>query len=302
MILNKKLILGSGIVGLLARKILGSDWSVIPFNKSRFYSFNPALHDNYIIRDERIDDIIKHLNGTNKYFYKIGCSINGEIQSPNKDLIELWLERITNNNYSSHLVPLMSKRHCFNIYDIRINKLYQQLQTEFHQELIENNKIKIEKINKHSITTNFKNFEYKNIISTIPLSALNDLLNVNLTIESKPLWYHYIQSDNLNFEGHNQLLVINDFEFIRCLNIAPKQYLFMLTEELPIPAIYYSQFMTNFDIIDGTMIQNALICGQKPDLNYLKNYNITCIGDHAEWDYGADVGSSLIKIANYSTN
>jgi len=46
------IILGSGIIGLLAKLILGQDWKIIPFYRSRYFSFNPALDDNFIIRDE----------------------------------------------------------------------------------------------------------------------------------------------------------------------------------------------------------------------------------------------------------
>ena len=43
-------ILGSGIVGLTARHILGADWQVVPFYKSRFFSSNPPLDDNFLFK------------------------------------------------------------------------------------------------------------------------------------------------------------------------------------------------------------------------------------------------------------
>jgi hypothetical protein len=41
-------ILGSGIIGLLTKKILGDDWILIPFKKSRYFYFDIPYADNYI--------------------------------------------------------------------------------------------------------------------------------------------------------------------------------------------------------------------------------------------------------------
>ena len=42
-------IFGAGVVGLIARHVLVGNWQIVPFGRSRFFSFNPPLDDNFMI-------------------------------------------------------------------------------------------------------------------------------------------------------------------------------------------------------------------------------------------------------------
>src|SRR5688500_18173898 len=87
----RNVIFGSGIVGLMAGKLLGSSWTVIPFGRSRFYSFNPPLADNFIIHDSEIDEPIRDLTGQRPvHIYRRCWSVGGLLDST-------WNEGICNS-------------------------------------------------------------------------------------------------------------------------------------------------------------------------------------------------------------
>ena len=62
-----------------------------------FFSFNPALDDNFIIRDEQLDPFIKDLYGKSLpvYVYKRAWSIAGQIISDySSGLCSDWLSKL----------------------------------------------------------------------------------------------------------------------------------------------------------------------------------------------------------------
>ena len=78
-------ILGSGLIGMLARDILGDGWTLIPVGRSRFYSFQPALADNYIAIDETINEYMKRFTFL-PLIHKTAFSLGGEL-TYNKHLV-----------------------------------------------------------------------------------------------------------------------------------------------------------------------------------------------------------------------
>ena len=92
-------IFGSGVIGLLAKKILGPTYTVVPFYKSRFFSFNPALDDNFIIRDQKLDGLITDISGScSPILYKRSYSIMGDLKSDyNQEYSMVWLNKIFGN-------------------------------------------------------------------------------------------------------------------------------------------------------------------------------------------------------------
>jgi hypothetical protein len=292
-------ILGSGIVGLLAKEILGDQWLVIPFSRSRFYSFRPALADNFIIRDERIDDLIAHFGGKISFIYKTFYSLGGSLLPPDDLIINGWLNKIFGQEVPSQALPCIKSRGDHFVYDIKVNQLYNQLQIKYGQNLIDNsNKGVVSEIGDHYIIWGGKRIEFDHMISTIQLSKLYELTRVPYhKLSTAQVWYYHVETSGLNFEGANQVLVVDDYiNFFKVSNIAKNRYMFYFLRDVPIPGPYFMQFMQQFELIDGTTIAEAIPKGQKPDLAMLNNLGIECIGAMAEHDYFMDLGSCLIKL------
>jgi hypothetical protein len=297
--MTRGVILGSGIVGLLAKEILGDQWSIVPFSRSRFYSFRPALADNFIIRDERIDDLIAHFGGKISFIYKTFYSLGGSLLPPNDMIINAWLNKVFGTDVPSQALPCIKSRGDHFIYNIRVNQLYNQLQHKHSQNLItDSKKGNISEIGEHYLIWGGQKIEFDHMISTIQLSKLFELTKLpHYKLPTAQVWYYHVETNNLNFEGANQTLVVDDnIDFFKVSNIAENRYLFYFSRDIPIPGPYFMQFIQQFDLIDGTTISEAIPKGQKPDLTLLNKLGIECIGAMAEHDYFMDLGSCLVKL------
>lgn len=303
----KNLILGSGIVGLLARKILGPNWTVVPFYKSRFFSFNPALDDNFIYRDKDIDNFVNDLTNTTQIpvFYKKAWSVGGQlIGNYNDQLCKDWLWKIFKSEIPSQSQLYLKDRMSCTVYDnLRVNYVYQTLIEEYKQDLLnELSKGQITKINDHCIIRNNIPEEYDNIVSTIPLDSLLSLMSIKgIDLKSKDIHYLHVQTDSLDFEGYNQALVVDQqFDFFKVTNIAPSRYLFYCLTDIQNPGAYLMSILKSFDIIDGTSIKNAICAGEIPRLKLLDTLHITCIGSNAQWDWCCDIGSCILRLIRFA--
>ncbi len=294
-----KLILGSGLIGLLARKILGPTWTIIPYGRSRFFSFTPALDDNFVIRDNRIDDFMATLGATPQHLYRVSCSVGGALLPPTAEIVDPWVTRVHGEDHPGHLVPLYSKRNVFSVYNIRLNELYSRLQKEFSEEIKAGIALgNLGDVNQESVTVGGKKYDNEGIISTIPLDALLKSIGYNAEgLNSKDCHIYHIATTDLDFEGANQIWSTEGYTFYKCNQIAPDRFVFYCDEDMTIPGAYFMQFMRRFDILDGTRIPNGIIQGSPPDLKFLKeNHNIKCIGSYAEWDPAMDVATCLMRI------
>jgi hypothetical protein len=292
-------ILGSGIVGLLAKEILGDEWLVIPFSRSRFYSFRPALADNFIIRDERIDDLIAHFGGKISFIYKTLYSLGGALLPPDDIVINTWLNKVFGVDAPTQALPCIKSRGDFFIYDIRVNRLYEQLQQRYNQSLVDSSKKgPITEIGDHYLIWGGQRIDFDHMISTIQLSKLYELTRTQHNkLLTTQVWYYHVETNSLNFEGANQVLVVDDsIDFFKVSNMAANRYLFYFIRDIPIPGPYLMQFMQQFGLIDGTTIAEAIPKGPKPDLTSINKLGIECIGAMAEHDYFMDLGSCLVKL------
>lgn len=298
-------IFGSGIVGLLARKILGPSWKVIPFYRSRFFSFNPALDDNFIIRDEQLDPFIKDLYGKSLpvYVYKRAWSIAGQIISDySSGLCSDWLSKLFGTVIPPQSEIYHSNRMNLFVYDIRVNGLYQSLVNEFLSDLKEEAaKGAVTAVGDHFFIRDGNRIDFDHAVSTIPLDALCKLMNVNVELPSKTLHYLHVETDTLDFEGFNQLLVVDSpISFFKVANISKNRYLFYCHEDIPTPGVYLMAFTPRFEIIDGTSIENALPMGHTPKLDNVERAGIYCVGSYAQWDWCMDVGSCIMRLLKYA--
>lgn len=303
----RNVILGSGIIGLLAKKILGPSWDIVPFYASRFFSFNPALDDNFITRDKAIDDFIRDITGKPAIpvLYKRAWSIRGQLLGEfDNSLCNEWLWKIHDGKVPSHAQVYNSTRMSMMVYnDVRTNLLYKELLDRDKQLILaEKDKGQITEIGDHYFIRNGQTEEFDNIVSTIPLDALCNLMHVKgLDLQAKTIHYLHVATDDLDFEGNNQTLVVDSmFDFFKVTCIAPSRYLFYFQNEVQNPGAYLMKIIRSFDIIDGTSISNAICSGEIPDLSWLEKLGIVCVGSSAQWDSCADVGSCILRLMRFA--
>lgn len=298
-------IFGSGIVGLIAKYLLAGDWEIVPFHRSRYFSFNPPLADNFISRDADIDEAMVALGGKiSPHFYKRVYSYKGALLSEhNEDICRMWFQKIFGDSVPSHSIHYWKRRLITPIYDIRVNQVYERLLNHFMPTLVtESRKGDVTEIGPHYFVRNGQKVEFDNAISTIPLNILLKLMNRNgVDLKAINLHYLHVQSDKIDFEGANQTLVADGiFDFYKVTNISKNHYLFYFVREIMQPGTYLLPIIGRGDILDGTSIGDALPIGEIPQLEWLDDYGIFCIGSNAQWDWCADVGSNILRVVRYS--
>jgi len=301
-------IFGSGIVGLVAKEVLAGPWQIVPFRRSRFYSFSTPLADNCIIRDKDLDPLIEALGGRlAPMFYRRAYSIQGQLVGTHDPaLCTLWLQKIFGTQVPAQAPAYWANRLTSPIYNVHINKLYEQLQNKHLATLKEEAaKGEVTAIGDHQFIRGGATVDFDNIISTIPLSKLLKLLNQPGSLEAplpaQPLHYIHLESRTINLEGYNQALVVDDvLDFFKVTCLAPRRYLFYSTRDIPNPGAYLLPIIGVAEIIDGTAIADALPMGNMPDLSHLEERGIFCVGALAQHDWCADIGSNLLRLTRYA--
>lgn len=302
-------IFGSGVVGLLAKLILGPEWKVIPFRRSRFFSWNPALDDNFIIRDDELDPFIKDITEAigppQTFVYRRAWSIQGQLMHQFDDSIcNDWLNKIFGTQVPPQAPIYMKNRMDISVYDVRVNELYFSLVNNFKEDLkVEAAKGDITEIGPHYYIRNGVREDFDKAVSTVPLNALCDLMNIEIDLPSKNLNYIHLETGDLDFEGANQLLVVDPiFDFWKATNIAPNRYLLYFHKDVVDYGIYLMNFIRKFEILDGTMVENAIPLGPMPRLsNIEEEAGVFCVGSYAQWDWCADVGSNILRLLRYAS-
>lgn len=300
-------IFGSGIVGVLAKIILGPSWQIVPFYKSRFFSFNPALDDNFIIVDDDITPFLKDLlkrQQIDQYIYKRAWSVRGHLYDKYDKLIcGDWFGKI----FGQHIPPqseayYLDRMH-LPIYDIRTNQLYMRIIDAMRDGLKqEASKGQVTEIGSNYFIRGGVREEFEHLVSTIPLNALLKLSNNNnAELPSKTLHYTHVETDDLDFEGCNQVMVVDRmFPFYKVTNISPKRYLFYFNDEIVDPGIMLMHIVKKFEILDGTSIRDALPVGPAPNMKKLEESGIYCVGSCAQWDWCMDVSSCILRLLRYA--
>jgi len=300
-----KFIFGSGIVGLLARKILGPSYKLIPFGKSRFYSFNPALQDNYLVYNESYTDIIKpYLDSTFKHTYKLAWSIGGMLHGKyDEGICQDWCHKLFGKNIPPQTEPIYKTRFELELFDIRLNQLYNKLLQEYQNEIKDNLKYGDPISIRDGIIRFEKSaLEYETIISTIPLDIMAQYVGKQIPTPAIDIHYLHVQTGKLDFEGHHQILVSDRIiDFYKVTAVAPGRYLFYFNKEMENPGIYLLNIIgQDFDILEGTSIKRAIPAGPMPDLSTLEEIGIYSIGATAQWDWCLDAGSAILRILNFA--
>ncbi len=302
----KNVIFGSGIVGMVAKKVLRGNWTIVPFSKSRFYSHFPPLADNFISVDKDIDLLMKDLTGnTDVHFYRKGFSVNGELVT-NFDgaVCGALLHKMFGNRIPSQSIPYMKNRMTMPVYRTRANELYLKLQAEHQQELVSEAGLgQVTEIGKHYFVRNGVKQEFDHAICTIPLPVLMGLMGLESQLTALPEHFVLVRSSKIDLEGCNQVFVADrELLFYKVVNISKGFYVFCSLVDIPNPGAYLMPIVGLADIVDGTMIDNAVPSGDMPDLGWLVEYGISCVGSYALWDWCADVGSNLLKLVRVSSS
>lgn len=292
-----KYILGSGLVGLIARDILGEEWKIIPQNVSRYYSYPVALADDFITTSNRGD--YNFILTPDKKVLRRAFSFGGQmIFAPLQWVSDAYTDRVYDKSIPAFLSvvemeAMVSKTSC--------HELYGQLLEKYMDEITAANEKygKLASISKNEIKTEKETLEYDRILSTIPLYALGDLMGVEHDLPSKDVWVYHIKTNELDFEGADQVLVVDtESAFYKVNKVGPNDYIFFCLDEVKTPMEYFGLFTkNNLLVMNRVFCENFIPIGTPPDLSQLKDeYNIQCIGSHAQHDTLADIGTCILRI------
>lgn len=295
-----KFILGSGIVGLLARHILGPEWKIVPFKRSRFYSYVPALADDYIVVAPDIAGILSDFGfiPQNRRHTR-AFSFNGELIFSEQSFVKLlWNQKIFGN--SPHPAAGLLTRTDLLVFKTTVSDLYEKLLDRYKLEIQVNRDLygDIESIAGNHAKTNKTEFDFDKLVSTIPFDALNTYMGQPKDLPAADVWYYLVKTPALNFEGATDVLVADAaFDFFKVTHVAPQTYLFNCLRDLGNPGVYLGAFLNgNLEVQRHTSVPKALPLGIPPDLVPFESAGIYPVGCHGQWDMFMDVSSSIKRL------
>lgn len=295
-----KFILGSGIVGLLARHLLGPEWKLIPFRPSRFYSYSPALADDYIVSTPDLSSILSDLRfiPQNRRYVR-AFSLNGQLIFSEQSFVnQFYNEKLFGDN--PHPAATKLTKTDFLTFKTSASELYIRLLETYRSEIRANNEQygEVKSISNHHINTTKTEFDFDKMISTIPLDAIAEYTNTLITLPSRDVWYYLAKTPVLDFEGAYDVLVADKpFDFFKVSHVGPQTFLFHCLQDLGNPTAYLGAFLNNnVEVQRQTAIVKALPMGPPPDLNGFEAMDIYPVGCHGQWDLFMDVSSSVNRL------
>jgi len=299
-------ILGSGLIAFIAKHALNS-YQILPIGKSRYYQYDVATCDNYIVCHDDIGDMVKDIAGdTLPIFFKRAYSMRGQlIFNKNDGYAATWLQKFYGDEVPAYAPQLINMD--FFVYTASGLDLFKKLEpvhkhsfTEYVQRTDKIIYIDIEEQKIHTEDKQGKQriLEYDHLVNTIPLDAFCRLCKRESKLKTKDLHTCLVRTNDLNFEGATELLIIDDaIDFVKCTQISRHIYQFFSTVDIPQLATYLQLIIKKFDIASGTCVHNAIPIGHPPDPAWINEHNITCIGSNAEWNDLIDLSTSIRKIA-----
>jgi hypothetical protein len=302
-----KLILGSGVVGLMARFLLGDSWTVVPFGKSRFYSFNPPLDDNFVSHDRQLDPLMAELGlSTTPVWLQRAYSLGGQLLREDRDgsLAQGWLSKIFGDRVPPHAPVYLTSRLGFFVYDqVRVNRLYGQLQNRYQEELLQQAALgAVTELGDHYIIRGGKRQDFERAVTTIPHGSLLRLMGRPDELPYSTNYCIHMATPSLDFEGATQVMVVDPiFGFYKVSLLAKQRYLFHLHQDLGDHAgAYFMPIIKDYDLLDGTSIPGGIPLGPMPDLAWLERLDVFPVGSYAQHDWCADVGSNFLRLLKYA--
>jgi len=305
------IILGSGLVSLICRKVLGDDWKIIPVGPSRFYSKGvPPLGDDFIVYDKKVLEIIDDWGINNKVplLYKRPYSISGELMY-NNVFASHYFDKI---GYEDNPQTKDYFKNDFTVFPFGNIQLWKYLLRQFIDEIQSfypkhRDAKNIAKIIDNTIVLNNGDvIEYDQMISTVPYPSLCQMLGCRDDNKEcfNDTYYYYIHDSSIDLEGSNQALVCDpEIPFHKCTKIHGNKYVFEFLEY--IEDIYNTLtpiLGAKFDIIDAKMVKDGHVTKGIINQNLMNTNKITCVGSYAQCDPLIDIGSVIKRVHNLVTN
>lgn len=303
----KSLILGSGIIGNIARVIFTKDFYWVPFKRSRYYSFDIPFADNFLTYDQKVSDFLSPLKiDLTPIFFKNPISYQGQLMFQEFPLVlDPYLTKVYGEQIPTVATQLL--KSTFSVYQITAQQLYHRLEHSNQAEIQTNIRqdgelIKIDLEKKEVVFKNGR-IPFDKIISTIPLDALHSYCSLPFKNKARSVCYYYIISEKVDLEGATQALVAdNDIKFFKVSMLKPGHYVFWTLEAVENPLQYFGKYLTyRMDIIEAKRIENVIPLGDAPDLKYLEDKGIYCVGSNAQYDDFMDVSSCIKRMVSLST-
>lgn len=293
-------ILGGGLIGLLARDILGPDWKIIPYGRSVFYSFYPPLVDNYIIKNNTIDDYMAR-HAILPIYVKNAYSMAGSLLYHHNLCLHNWLYKVYGLNIPPHANDYYRMTNEYFVYGdcVEINR---KLQAAYLDEIMgtkDSVGAKVTSIDNGVITTDkLVKLPYDKILSTIPLPQLLETIGVNYNLPSRDLWCYHIETDKLDLEHNTHVRVVDEaIDFFKVTQASKTTYVFHSTKQIIQPGRFFMSIIPGeFKLIAEVQIKNAIPCGEIPFIKELSDNHINCLGSLACWDDCLDVGSCIVRL------
>lgn len=301
-----KFILGSGIIGYLACKILGPEWNLIPFKRSRYFTFETPYSDNYIKYDNNIDNFMQTLcPNSPKLLRKCPFSYQGMLMYQE---LPMCIQPYLNKVYDQDVPTLASSllKTTFTTYNVTAKELHDRLYNEAKNAINTGKdvfgELELIDLQQHKIKTSKGSFEYDKITSTIPLNALYKFCNVSGELKSRHVCFYTIQAPSVDLEGADQSYVSDlNMLFFKVQKLSKDVYLFWTFDIIENPFSYFGQILGyQIDIIEARRIDDVIPLGNPPDLSLFETNGVYCVGSNAQWDDFMDVSSSIRRLLRLS--
>jgi hypothetical protein len=295
------LILGSGLIACLAKKLLGPGWSFISFKKSRYYSFDIPLADDFIRCDKDIDTVSAELGlGGPIIIYKRPFSYRGQLTNSTEPIvIDPYVQKV----YKGRYIPGELLKTVFSVYDVRALPLYTKLSEQSWDQIQAGAQSKLLGIDLKTRALRLsdgRSIEYERLISTIPLNILYALCGLDASIlKARPVCHYRVQSNKVDLEGAEQALVSDlDIEFYKVTKLSDG-YIFNTFEAIENPYLYFGKFLGyQLDIVEVLRIDESVPIGEPPDMKIFSDAGIICVGSNAQWDDFMDIASCIKRLIN----
>ena len=301
-------IIGSGLVAFLAKHML-PDWEIIPSGKSRFFQYDVATCDGYVIYNDTVLDVVRSiLIGCSNditplmspMMFKRAISFGGELVfNRNEALLSQWLRKVYGADapaYSFELFPTE-----FFVYGMSAMSMFRALEQKslasFRKSIERQESIVSVYPQEKYIRTSHRELEYDKCISTVPLDAFLKWCGMPEKLYARDMHTCLIQTNKIDFEGASEALIADqEIDFYKCTRISRDLYQFFSVIEIPQVAHYISLMVPEFDIVSGTCVKNAIPVGKRPGLTTLEKLGVYCVGSTAQWDDFMDITSCLMRL------
>ena len=282
----------------MARHILGSEYTLIPYKKSRYYSFPVPIADNDIAYNDQTADLLSSLHIlSKKEFFPTAVSLKGELFF-NK---HVWINPVIEKIYQNDPHPLAAKILSADVdaHNITARELYGYLMEKYAKDINSGLGKSVNSISasKKTITIDGYTTEYDRIVSTIPLNALLNLTKLRSPLSAHEYHVCLIMTDAFDLEGAKRCFIGDlPIPFWKVNAVGHNVYQFFsngLAEGAE--AVFSLLTKARYKVVASTIIKDAFPNGPPPLilLERLKEDNIECTGSNARWDYFYDIGTSL---------